>query len=65
MISRITKNPHAYYDILRYFNFVLYEYDLKDKGINEIKSITTSAKTLLHFIHQITGIPKQVFSLLI
>ncbi|MFO1443293.1 hypothetical protein KDN24_08720 [Bacillus sp. Bva_UNVM-123] len=74
MISRITKNPHAYYDILRYFDFVLYEYDLKDKEINEkelgqyfndIKSITISAKTLLHFIHQITGIPKQVFSLLI
>ncbi|MNW42282.1 hypothetical protein D3C74_194480 [compost metagenome] len=73
IISRITKNPHAYYDILRYFDFVLYEYDLKNKEINEkelsqyfndIKIITTSAKTLLHFIHQITNIPKQVFSLL-
>jgi hypothetical protein len=73
LITRITNNPHDYYDILRYLDFVLSEYDLQSKKVDEnelnqffnnTKGNLHSAKTILHFLHQITGVPRELFSLI-
>lgn len=73
MIFRIIEQPLNYFDILRFLDFTLFQYDLEDqqydiKEINEIFSNTDdllkSAKTFLHFICHITNMPKEVFTLL-
>ncbi|PIH57523.1 hypothetical protein [Paenibacillus sp. LK1] len=73
VILRISNSPHSYYDVLRYLDFVLMEYDMKSKKVNEkeisslfshSKENNLAAKTLLHFLCQITGLPQELFVLL-
>ncbi|WP_135553347.1 hypothetical protein [Paenibacillus cymbidii] len=73
LLSRIINSPHDYYDILRFLDFVLSEYDLQGKKVDEkelnqmftnTRGNTHSAKTILHFIHQVTGMPREIFCLL-
>ena len=73
LIMRVTNNPLSYYDLLRFLDFVLMEYDLKSKEIdkdelnlifNNINEILIGAKTLLNFICQITNIPRPYFKIL-
>ena len=73
LVLRITNDPLNYFDILRFLDFVLMEYDLESKNIYEesIKKIlpnyeelTVSAKTILHFICSITGLRRDIFQLL-
>ena len=73
LILRITNNPIAYYDILRFLDFVLMEYDLQSKKIDESElskifnnysEIILGAKTILHFLCQITGIHRSNFQLI-
>ncbi|MCT4606577.1 MAG: hypothetical protein N4A64_10830 [Marinisporobacter sp.] len=73
LILRITNNPLDYFDILRFLDFILMEYDLQSKDINEehakamfpnYEDLVTSAKTILYFICSITNIRKNVFQLI-
>ncbi|MBS4193217.1 hypothetical protein KHA94_24295 [Bacillus sp. FJAT-49705] len=73
LINRVTNNPLQYYDLLRFLDFSLMEYDLQSKDIDhdKLKSMFTNyndliigAKTLLHFISQITGLPLSYFQIL-
>lgn len=73
MIGRITSKPLAYFDILRALDFILMEYDLENKAIDEnilkimfsnYEELKISIKTILHFTCSITGIPKEVFQLI-
>ncbi len=73
LISRIVANPLEYYDILRYLDFIMMEYDLKSEkfDIEEVKiyfgnydKLTKSAKTLFHFICSITNLPRSIFGLI-
>lgn len=73
MIFRIVEQPLSYFDILRFLDFTLFQYDLENqqyniKEINEIFNNTDdllkSTKTFLHFICHITNMPKEVFVLL-
>lgn len=70
MISRIIEQPLNYFDILRFLDFVLFQYDLKSEkyDIKEISKLFTntkellkSTKTFLHFVCYISGIPKDIF----
>lgn len=73
MIFRIIEQPLSYFDILRFLDFTLSQYDLENQQYN-IKELTEifnnaddllkSTKTFLHFICHITNIPKEVFILL-
>lgn len=73
LINRVLKTPNYYYDILRFLDFTLFEYDLQNKryDINELNKVfqNTSnnilgAKTILNFISQIIGIERSVFKIL-
>ncbi|NRY60676.1 hypothetical protein [Clostridium beijerinckii] len=73
LILRITNDPLNYFDILRFLDFVLMEYDLESKNISEesikkilsnYKELTISSKTILHFICSITGLRRDIFQLL-
>ena len=73
LVYRITNKPLQYYDILRYMDFVLLQYDLMDEVYDEnrISSIFSNSnklrvglKTILHFICYTTEIPHEVFGLL-
>ncbi|EPR12046.1 hypothetical protein [Ruminiclostridium papyrosolvens] len=73
LVLRITNNPLGYYDILRFFDFVLMEYDLQEKKIidsellkifNNCDDIITGTKTILHFLCQITGINRGYFQII-
>ena len=73
LISRIVANPLEYYDILRYLDFMMMEYDLKSKKIDikemevyfgNCDKLTKSAKTVLHFISSITNLPRNIFGLI-
>lgn len=73
MIFRIVEQPLSYFDILRFLDFALLQYDLDNRQYNmeEIKRIFNngeellkSTKTFLHFICHITHMPKEVFVLL-
>lgn len=73
LILRITKDPLNYFDILRFLDFVLMEYDLESQNISEetlseilpnYKRLITSAKTILNLISSITGLNKDMFQLL-
>jgi predicted Zn-dependent protease len=72
LIMRINNNPKNYYDLLRFLDYVLMEYDLKNTEIDhsELKvifgdynNLIKGAKTILHFICQTTGIPTSFFQL--
>lgn len=73
LIIRVTNNPLQYYDLLRFLDFYLMEYDLQSKDIdhNRLKSmfinyedLISGAKTLLHFISQITSLSRSYFKIL-
>lgn len=73
MIFRIINRPLCYYDILRFLDFIFFQYDLNNEEynmeeLNEIFSNTNellkSAKTFLHFVCHITNIPTNIFVLL-
>jgi hypothetical protein len=73
LVLRITNKPLDYYDVLRFLDFVFMEYDLQNKKIDEAtlknifpnySNLVTSAKTIIHFICNITGIPKDIFTLI-
>jgi hypothetical protein len=70
LISRIIDNPNTYYDILRPLDIILMEFRLLDKKYNpeKISGLFTNFennvigfKTIFHFIHQVTQIPKEFF----
>jgi len=72
-VIRIINSPNNFYDILRFMDFCLFEYDLEDKKYNmeEIKCIfsnheelITSEKTILHFICYVSKMPIDIFTLL-
>lgn len=73
IIMRITEQPKSYFDILRFLDFSLFQYDLYNTkyNIDELNDIfdnseelLKSSKTFLHFLCYITNIPKDVFILL-
>lgn len=73
LIDRVTKNPLHYYDVTRFLDFTLMEYDFQSKEINQerlkeifkdYENILLGAKTLLHFILQVTNIPKSYFKII-
>ncbi|MDX1259621.1 hypothetical protein [Exiguobacterium sp. K1] len=73
LITRITNNPLQYYDLLRFLDFYLMEYDLHSNDVDYEKlkdmfanydDLIIGAKTLLHFISQITNLPRAYFQIL-
>jgi len=73
LILRITNNPLEFYDILRFLDIVLMEYDLKSKSISKTElekifsdydKLLNSSKTILHFICSVTNLPKELFQLI-
>jgi len=73
LLLRITNNPIGYYDILRLFDFMLMEYDIQDKPVDEDElrtmfnnydELTLGVKTILHFLCRVTHIPKSFFQIL-
>ena len=73
LITRVTNNPLQYYDLLRFLDFYLMEYDLNSNDINHEKlkdmfanynDLIIGVKTLLHFISQVTNLPRSYFQIL-
>lgn len=73
LILRVTNNPLQYYDLLRFLDYSLMEYDLQSENIDHSKlenmftnydDLIIGAKTLLHFISQITNLPRSYFQIL-
>lgn len=73
LVLRVTNNPLAYYDLLRFLDYVFMEYDLQSKEINNedlikifknYSEIIVGAKTVLNYICQIASIPRSFFKLL-
>jgi hypothetical protein len=73
LILRITNKPSYFFDILRFLDFVLMEYDLNNKPYNEddlrsifdnFENVLVGSKTLLHFICHTTNISRTIFSIL-
>lgn len=73
LLARIINNPLGYFDILRILDYMLMEYDLQEKEYDfdrlnnmfgDLEDKTKGIKTILHFICQITGIPKSYFKII-
>ncbi|HBJ1651478.1 hypothetical protein [Clostridium botulinum] len=73
LILRITNNPLKFYDVLRFLDIILLEYDLKSKGFDKIEvekifnnsnDLLDSSKLILHFICSITNLPREIFQLI-
>ena len=73
LIERMTSSPLEYYDILRFLDYILMEYDLKNKNIaiDETSKyfvnstvLERSSKTILHLICSVTNLPKDIFSII-
>lgn len=73
LVLRITNNPLKYFDILRFLDFVFMEFDLQSKEIDfsilqkifpNCDDLIISAKTIIHFICNITGLRKELFKIL-
>lgn len=73
MIFRIMEQPLSYFDILRFLDFTLFQYDLEygEYDISElnilfknVEALKQSAKTFLRFVCHITNMPKEIFILL-
>lgn len=73
LISRIIHNPNDYYDLIRALDYALLEYDLQDKdwdmealskSFHNMENNIKGMKTILHFICQVTRIPKNYYKLL-
>ncbi|MFE4714624.1 hypothetical protein ACFRAM_27600 [Paenibacillus sp. NPDC056722] len=72
LILRVTNNPFNYYDLLRYLDYTLMEYELNSNNpdnnkinslFNNSHEIIFGAKTVLNFIVQTTKIPRSYFNL--
>jgi len=72
-VFRIINNPQSYFDILRFVDFCLMQYDFVGQEYNyeEIRKYfsnyegqISAEKTILHFICHVAGIPKDMFILL-
>lgn len=72
-IFRIIGNPKMYFDIIRFLDFCLMQYDLfeKDYNLEELVKIfpnyenqITAEKTILHFVCHIAKLPKEIFVLI-
>jgi hypothetical protein len=73
LVSRITNNPLGYFDVLRALDFILMEYDLNEKPIDEdevkklfdnFNQIKGGIKTILHFVCDVSGIPTSFFRII-
>lgn len=73
IIFRIIERPLNYFDILRFMDFTLMQYDLNEQKydyteLNDIfgnvEELLKSSKTVLHFICHITNMPQEIFILL-
>lgn len=73
LLLRITNNPLGYYDVLRFFDFVLMEYDLQGKTLDEKElrnlfnnydEVMLGATTMLHFLCRVTNVPHSLFQLM-
>lgn len=73
MIFRIMEQPLSYFDILRFLDFTLFQYDLeyREYDISElnilfknVEALKQSEKTFLRFVCHITNMPKEIFILL-
>lgn len=73
LMLRITNKPIYFFDILRFIDFTLMEYDLNDKNydeevlrkmFNNYDNVLVGTKTILHFICHTTNIQKTLFSML-
>jgi hypothetical protein len=73
LINRMTLNPLVWSKALRILDFYLMEFDLKNESSpkNFFASLSLqpddtilSLKTILHFINIVTGVPKELFSLI-
>jgi len=73
LVLRMTNKPSYFFDILRFMDFVLMEYDLNNKPSNEsdlraifnnYDNVLVGSKTLLHFICHTTNLSRTLFSIL-
>lgn len=73
LILRISKYPTQYSDLLRFIDLILMEYDLLskpldkeylDKTFKNNDELIVGVKTILHFVCEITDIPRSFFMLL-
>lgn len=72
-IFRVVGNPKSYFDILRFIDFCLMQYDLNNQEYNykelekifpDYKNQIAAEKTVLHFVCHVAKIPKEIFVLL-
>jgi hypothetical protein len=72
LIDRLTKHPKHTFDILRYIDYILMEYNVKDKEINyqhmqklftNHSDVKIAAKAVLHFICHVSKIDISFFNL--
>ena len=73
LINRITHNPSSWTEGLRFLDYYLMEFDLKnktkpndffDEHCLKPTDVETALKTMLHFITSVTGVSKDLFGLL-
>ena len=73
LIMRMIHNPLDYYDILRPIDYLLMEYDLlvKECDYHELEIMFSNfernkrgIKTIMHFICQVTGIPRKLYQII-
>lgn len=73
VIARVIHNPLDYYDILRFMDLALMEYDLQEKEYNNaeleklfphVEGSLRGMKTILHFICQVTNIQQSTYKVL-
>lgn len=73
LVLRMTSKPSYFFDILRFMDFTLMEYDLNNRTYNEgdlrimfnnYDNLLVGSKILLHFICHAANIPRTLFSIL-
>jgi len=69
LVLRISENPTAWCDILRQLDYAMMEYELKGIQPTKGKEFNTQSKTcfktILYFIIYSTGLPKEMFAILL
>lgn len=73
LFTRITNKPLEYFDVLRIMDFTFMQYDLQELNIDRVEiselfpnysKSEVGVKTILHFICEVCGIPKNLFGTL-